>query len=237
MPARLLLTCMQPQKLSCAHCGAEMLPEARFCRRCGQASKEFARGSVTEVTTRRLETDVPHVGNPNLQQSELELSRQGATMSSLGATTKSLAPQSSIRTWLPYLVLLALFLLLIPIVVLLSKQPTVIIKKGTEAPAVPPPPAPPAPGARSSTSIDQTYIYPGARTTMEMTRVGAGSMVQLETNDNLDKVVDWYTTRLKPKRVVRVPEQGQTILDADDLKAIISQSGNGTSILLKQGAD
>lgn len=216
-----------------------MLPEARFCRRCGQASKGLARGSVTEATTRRLETDVPYVGNPNLtvQQLDLEQSTQKGTVASLSATTQALAPASSIQKWLPYLLLLALVVLLVPVIVLLSMQRTIVIKKGTppEAPAVPAPPAPPAPAAGSTTSIDQTYIYPGARRTMEMTRVGEGSMVQLETVDSLDKVVDWYTARLKPTRTVRVPGSGQAILDADDLRAIISPSGNGTSILLKQG--
>src|SRR5437660_8660100 len=39
----------------CTSCGAEMSSEARFCRRCGQASTRLNPESVTEGTTRILE--------------------------------------------------------------------------------------------------------------------------------------------------------------------------------------
>src|SRR5436305_8169083 len=44
------------QTLLCTACGAEMLDEARFCRKCGQPSTRFKEESVTEGTTRILET-------------------------------------------------------------------------------------------------------------------------------------------------------------------------------------
>src|SRR5436305_14667324 len=44
------------QTLLCTACGAEMLDGARFCRKCGQPSTRFKEESVTEGTTRILET-------------------------------------------------------------------------------------------------------------------------------------------------------------------------------------
>ncbi|HJU56473.1 MAG TPA: zinc ribbon domain-containing protein, partial [Pyrinomonadaceae bacterium] len=42
--------------MPCTSCGAEIPAEARFCRSCGQPSARFNRESVTEGTTRLLET-------------------------------------------------------------------------------------------------------------------------------------------------------------------------------------
>jgi hypothetical protein len=71
---------------------------------------------------------------------------------------------------------------------------------------------------------------------MEMSRAGAGRMVQLETGDSVEKVTDWYTERLKPKETVKIPGR-EVILKSDEMTAIISGKGNRTTILLKQGED
>lgn len=60
-------------------------------------------------------------------------------------------------------------------------------------------------------------------------------MVQLQTEDSLDKVADWYTEKLKPTEIVRQP--GNVILKAGELAVIITGNGGGSNIMLKQGAD
>src|SRR5256885_5015678 len=51
-----IIVVLMEQKLSCMNCGAELLPEARFCRQCGQRSMHVAPGSVADATTRILKT-------------------------------------------------------------------------------------------------------------------------------------------------------------------------------------
>ena len=71
---------------------------------------------------------------------------------------------------------------------------------------------------------------------MEVTRGHEGSILQLHTQDALDKVVDWYNSKLKPDKVVRVPGVN-AILKTDELNVIITAAGNGTNILLKQDVE
>ena len=237
---------MQPQKTACAGCGAELLPEARFCRKCGQPSSPLGRASVTEVTTRRLETrgqDLPG------QQASLAQSSRGQTEQSLSAQTQSLTKTRALKRWLPGLLLL-LLLILLPTTYLLWKwrSSTAAIPPPTGAPAqegpvAPQPPQPPAPpqppsapaakGTDGTTAIDQSFIYPGARTTMDVTKAGGGSVLQLETTDPVDKVADWYVKRLNPTKTVRMSGV-PVVLTSDQMKAVITQSGEGTTILLKR---
>jgi hypothetical protein len=232
---------MQQQKSACTNCGAELLPDARFCRRCGQPSNPLERGSITEVTTRRLETPgQPFMpGQDVTGQQSLEPESSGQTRAGLSAETRSLAPASTLKRWLPGLLLLCVAILL-PTAYLLGKwrQPTIkIVRPTVQAPAVPQPPKPPPPetGTTDKTSIDPAFIYPGARTTMVISKAGEGNVVQLQTEDSVDKVADWYTEKLKPAEIVRRP--GNVILKAGELAVIITSNGGGSNIMLKQGGD
>jgi hypothetical protein len=91
-----------------------------------------------------------------------------------------------------------------------------------------PPPPPPPPGSVKS-SLDPSLIYPGANVTME---VGGteGKVTQLQTRDGFEKVVGWYVEKIKPKNQVTIP--GGQILESEDLVALITSSGDGTSIML-----
>lgn len=109
-----------------------------------------------------------------------------------------------------------------------------------QTPAVPAPPPPklpqaPATGTTNSTSIDPAFIYPGARTTMVISKAGEGETVQLQTEDSVAKVADWYTEKLKPTKVVRQP--GNVVLKSEEMAAIITANGNGSNIMLKRVAD
>lgn len=71
---------------------------------------------------------------------------------------------------------------------------------------------------------------------MEVTDVSEGAVLQLQTSDSFDKVVRWYTEKLKPTKVVRIPNSN-VILEAGELKVIINADGDKTIIMLAQGDD
>ena len=75
---------------------------------------------------------------------------------------------------------------------------------------------------------------------MELTNPAEGNMLQLQTSDSFDKVVDWYTEKLKPTSVVKqMREQSSSVvLATKQMAAIITATGAGTTIMLTtQGAD
>ncbi len=56
------------------------------------------------------------------------------------------------------------------------------------------------------------------------------------TRDSIDKVVDWYVEKLNPRKHIKLPG-GNAVLQAGDINVVITGSEEGTSIILKQGAD
>jgi hypothetical protein len=104
---------------------------------------------------------------------------------------------------------------------------------GIIPPPPPPPPGQPVPG-QVKTSLDPSFIYPGAEVTMD---VGGteGHVTQLQTNDAFDKVVDWYVAKLQPKNQVSIP--GGKIIESENFVALITSSGNATSIMLTHKTD
>jgi hypothetical protein len=101
---------------------------------------------------------------------------------------------------------------------------------------LPPPPAVP-PGAPQAGKINPALLYPGAQKTMELTSAAEGNMIQLQTTDSFDKVVDWYTAKLKPTSVVKQEnEQSRSVvLATEEMAAIINANGAGATIMLTQG--
>ncbi|MBD0370088.1 MAG: hypothetical protein ICV60_04585 [Pyrinomonadaceae bacterium] len=210
------------------------MAEARFCRRCGQPSNTLSRGSVTEVTTRRLGTPgAPFMPGENVAGQHPLEQYGGQTRAALSADTKKLAPASKVKRWLPLLLLLCV-VVLIPTAYLLGqwRQPTRLVRPPTRPPAVPPkPPQNPA----SAVPVDPRFVYPGASKTMVMSRAGEGDVVQLQTADGMEKVADWYIENLKPEKTVRLPES--VILKSGDVGIVITPNGSGSNIMLRQGAD
>jgi hypothetical protein len=76
-------------------------------------------------------------------------------------------------------------------------------------------------------------IYPGAKIVTEIGHLGGNSAVQLQTEDSFDKVVAWYTAKLKLVKTVRTADIA-AILHGENMTVIINGTGNGTSIFLKQ---
>jgi hypothetical protein len=69
---------------------------------------------------------------------------------------------------------------------------------------------------------------------MQITNAGGTGILQLETQDTVDQVAAWYEARIKPARIVRERGGENVVLDSDDAKIVITDTGNGTSIFVKQ---
>ncbi|HEX8650575.1 MAG TPA: zinc ribbon domain-containing protein [Pyrinomonadaceae bacterium] len=227
---------------TCTKCGAEMTAGARFCRRCGQPAPEAPAQSVLEAETRVFAT---RDREPNAATQHINSPLTGPAYMSPGEmpappaapVTKSLQPSSSTtRVLLAGLVLL---LLIFPIALVAMKlasdrnsrpeTPVVTV------PEIPPPPAPPS-GSGGSAPISSALVYPNAKTLLDVTKRD-GHVLQLRTSDPTDKVVQWYTDKIKPSETVKVPGGNMTILRSEDIRAIITSVGNETDIIIRQGGD
>jgi hypothetical protein len=164
------------------------------------------------------------------------LEQQGRTQQVSGIETQRLPPSgSALKRWLPGLVIL-LIVILLPSVYLLRqwRQPTASVPtapSAPERPVIPQPPQPPQPPAGPGTgaAIDPNYLYPGARQTMIISKPGK-NVLQLETEDSLDKVADWYIEKFKPTEIVRRTDTA--VLRGEKVAIILNSNGKGTSIML-----
>lgn len=75
-------------------------------------------------------------------------------------------------------------------------------------------------------------VYPGSRTTADL-KSGDGRVIQLESQDSVDKVIDWYQTNLKPTKIMRLTAT-TAVLKNEDVTATITSDGGKTNILIKQ---
>jgi len=218
---------------------------ARFCRKCGHPSGTF------EAQTQRFDSPPQSV-----QTSPTNFAPTGAAymppgpMAAPAAITQGIKPGSSAK---PLFILLAVVMAVLLMVggPLLLYQ---IVYKGSArteqpsagappaprgVPAPPGAPAPPAPPESSSGETDgplQAYIYPGAVKTMDFSGHGKG-VIQLTTNDPVDKVRDWYRAKLKPVKTATIPFGAATVMEGKDVKAIITGSEDGTVVVLTKGDD
>ena len=236
---------------SCQRCGADLGAGARFCRRCGLPTASFDGSSVTEAETRVFGATAER--GPQTQYYD-----QRPTGPSYMSPAQMSPPQASATVSLPQpkpkrgLILLGSALMILAIISLTifavvkwsgnhAPTPTVSRPGAPQAPVAPQapqipqpqqPPIPPGAGKGSASAL----IYPGAEVTMEMTRGAEGSVRHLTTTDSFDKVVAWYTEKLRPKENIKSP--GPTaILRGNGVTAIINVEDDLTQILLQQGID
>ncbi|HEY0380425.1 MAG TPA: zinc ribbon domain-containing protein [Pyrinomonadaceae bacterium] len=241
---------MQPT-VACTSCGAEIPVEARFCRNCGQPAAQSNRESVTEGTTRLLETSERPPAPPPAQ-GVYEHPPGGLAQptnrlpSEANPTARALEPNRKPTNWvlIGAIVVAALALIVTGLVIGLRKRPAAaaatpatppIVRTGpgTIQPPIPPPQAPqPPPTATEGVGISPALIYPGAKTVMKVTGNpdGSGNVLQLQTSDSFDKVVRWYKEKLKPQQTIEQEES--VIFTMDDVTAIITKQGDSTGIML-----
>jgi hypothetical protein len=204
---------------------------------------------VTEGTTRLLETPEPNAPfGQNVYEHHGELAQPTSRMPpEANPTSRSLETNSrpnwvligSVLVATIALILTALFIMLRnPSTTTTPVSPPAVTVPEPPAAQPPQPPSPPQgiPPGSSGSSISRELIYPGAETMMEVTDVSEGAVLQLQTSDSFDKVVAWYTQKLKPTKVVKLPSSN-VILEAGETKAIINSRGDQTIILVTQGED
>lgn len=241
----------------CTNCGAEISPGTKFCRRCGQPSLDTA--SVSEAATRVFEATAERRAQPteswNAQPTGAAYlspspgSNAPSRPPALDATTKSLETSGNHKQkiWLAASVIALIIALFVAVAigVMLSvrnaattQTPPVVVRPETGLPPQPPaPPAPPfaEPPAAGATVPTSELMYPGAETVMDM-KSSRDNFLELRTNDPVNKVVDWYTAKLKSAEVLRSGGT-EAILRTGRTSVIISTRGNATDILIKQGAE
>lgn len=247
---------MQPT-VACANCGAEIPVEARFCRSCGQPSARFKQESVTEGTTRLLETqERPQPPPPAYEVYERpgELAQATTRLPpQTNPTSHTLEPTRKPTNWvlISAIIVAALALIATGLIIGLRSRtatPTPpIVKPGAPPvpPAVPPPapPPPPTTGVTEGGTINPSLIYPGAKTLMQVTGGSDGNVIQLQTSDSFDKVVDWYKDKLKPEQIIQSNDQNtgmpgrSVILPGKEVTAIINSQGDVTNVMLAQEDD
>jgi len=102
--------------------------------------------------------------------------------------------------------------------------------------APPAPPSVPDVSAPPAGVAGNEFIYPGAKVNLQSKSVD-GVTLQLQTTDGIDKVVAWYTAKLKPTKTVNIPGGVVSIMEGENGKAVITGSDEGTSIIFKGGND
>ncbi|HUQ34532.1 MAG TPA: hypothetical protein VM095_20595 [Pyrinomonadaceae bacterium] len=202
--------------------------------------------SVTEGTTRLLETperperQAPF--NPNVFEQHGGLAQATSHIpQQANPTSRSLELPRKSTNWLLIgavsVAVLALVALLIvtlrnrTVTPTVPNPPTVTIPQPPSIPA-PPPPAPPK-GLPHSETVNSKFIYPGSKTIMEITGDEDGNVLQLQTVDSFDKVVEWYRQKLNPKNTIK--QANNVILNGDEMTAIINRTDEGTNIMLTPG--
>ena len=109
------------QLLPCTHCGAEIPAEARFCRNCGQRSKHLDQSSVTEGTTRLLETPERQAPfNQNVYEQPGSLAQATNRLPpQVNQTSRSLETKDKSRQWVLISSLLVAALMLTTLLIVL----------------------------------------------------------------------------------------------------------------------
>ena len=232
MENEILLTCELPREMEtgllkinsgaifvpmsvprCSACGAELLPEANFCRQCGVTVMSARAASASEgptltlnekfddATTQRLDPRATSPGRVSLKNSI----DNPVAASSLDHALPS-------RRKLP-LALLGVGVLVI-IVAMISSVAFVRMR------------------SHSRTPDNTALIYPGAATVVDMTS-DEGRAIQLQTADSLDRVLAWYDASLKPTKRMRLTSTS-FVLRNQNVTATIATEDSQTTILIKQ---
>jgi len=199
--------------------------------------------SVTEGTTRLLDTPEPQASfDPNAYERPGGLAQATSPIHPQAQpTNRSLEAKKAPTNWLLLGSIIVVGLILTGVLIMLWNRPAatpappqIVIKR--ELPPIQPPPQPPPPPgvATQGSSIDRAWIYPGAETMMEMRDVSKGNFLQLQSSDSMDKIVKWYTEKIKPTRIIRETDSNIILVGAE-MTAIINAEGERTIIMLKQG--
>ena len=193
--------------LKCSQCNAELLPDAKFCRRCGSvvtADIAAAAVSSSELPTLTLDEQTdPTTRSLTSRVTSPETPRR--TLSAAADLTRKSAQPTSRRFVLIGSLIVVLLLALVGFV-----------------------------GIRGfvGTRDDTTLIYPGSKTIVDFSS-GDGRAIQLQTDDSLEQVISWYETFMKPTKTMRLTSTS-VVLKKDKMTTTLASEGGKTTILIKQ---
>jgi hypothetical protein len=85
---------------------------------------------------------------------------------------------------------------------------------------------------RKSTIPDDAWMYPGSEIVVD-TKTPDGRAIHLRTGDSLDKVVAWYTTRLKPAKIMKLTDSSVVLRNGNVTITLVGDD-NLTNILVKE---
>ena len=164
-------------ELTCRQCGADLVPQTNFCRKCGVAISTSAELLDGEQPTALFnETDI--VATQRLDPRPTAPEHSGFDVSS----TQSKGGGAK------RLVLIGVAVLLLLGVI----ASTVAVVKNRK---------------RAGVASVEGVLYPGSHKTMDIVANGGGRAVSLETSESFEKVSQWYQTQLKPEKVVQLTER------------------------------
>jgi hypothetical protein len=228
--------------LTCLECGTTLISGARFCRVCGQPVTAMDGSSVTEATTRILETPVADAGHaPRFTTAEATHLAASPRQPVAPVSPDSTAPKRRSMVLALTLILSGVMFVfcLLAFGVWYAVNSTTTSTVGStvlEPPMLEPPPPPPPPPAPpildfADGTASATLIYPKATVTQNITSEGKTALTQLTSEDDFERVVEWYEKRLKPTDKIVVPGE-QAILTVNQTTVIISEADGGTSIMV-----
>jgi hypothetical protein len=199
----------------CSACGAELLPEANFCRQCGATVTSGSAVITSEEPTLNLNERVYDVTTQRLDPRATSPGR-GSLKNSIGnsVAAASLRGQAPVSQRKIPLALIVGGIALIVIIGIVSSVAVVRMR------------------SHRITANGATLIYPGAQTVVDMTS-DEGRAIQLQTGDSLDRVLSWYDASLKPTKRMRLTSTS-FVLRNQNVTATIATENNKTNILIKQ---
>ena len=196
--------------LKCSKCGAELMPDGKFCRRCGEpATNSLAQPDSSELPTEMLDQKAnlatsrlqPRTTSPETPMQKVMAGFNGEK--DLPAQTKR---RRTILIGSAILVLLVCGIIASVAYVQLTRP--------------------------SRITDDATLFYPGSRTIVDMGS-DDGRAIQLQTNDPLDKVIAWYEKSIKPTKTMQLTSTNVVLKNQNVTVTLASEAGK-TNILIKK---
>jgi hypothetical protein len=198
----------------CSLCGTELIPEAKFCRRCGATAGVGVATSSSELPTEILSQNVI-----NLTTGRLEPRPTSPDPRSPGLLGDAVHP-AAIKTHVPAprrrrrAVFIGGAILVVIFLGLIASVAYVRIRN------------------HSRTTDSTALVYPQAQTIVDLTSA-EGRALQLQTRDPLERVVAWYEASLKPTKTMRLTSTSVVLKNSNVTATIASEAGK-TNILIKQ---
>lgn len=195
--------------LRCSQCGAELMPDGKFCRRCGLPATDSSIATdsselPTEMLDERANLTTSRL-QPRTTSPETPMPRVGAGFAEKAAS----APGKSRR----FVVIGSAIVVLLICGILASVAYVTLTNQ-------------------SSAGDDAMLFYPGARTIADVLSAD-GRAIQLQTDDPLEKVIAWYENSIKPTKTMRLTANSIVLKNQKVTTTLASEAGK-TSILIKK---